>query len=154
MWHNKLQTHAFLDTGADGNTISHELYACLNNVVISPTNTQFQDYIGHRAPAFGICDLKILIQGLTCGDEFFVTQPKLQDVPMILGRSWQMKYNCYFNWCEKTIHCEQNGRHVWVKLTQSQQNYGQQVLPLLTYEEGTTDNASSSTLKTEKETPQ
>ena len=73
----QLQTHAFLDTGADGNTISHELYACLKDIALQSTKTQFQAYTGHRALAFGICELNVLIQGLTCGDEFFVTQPKL-----------------------------------------------------------------------------
>ncbi len=102
----------------------------MHEIDLKKTNTQFQDYSGHTAPAFGICELPILVKELICGDEFFVTQPKLQDVPVILGRTWQMRYNCYFNWCEKTVHCELKDRHIWVKLVRPDQTYGQQVLPL------------------------
>ena len=80
--------HAFLDTGADDN-ISYELFACLNDVKLTPTQVHFKDYYGHLAPAFGRCVIKIFVQGLTCGDEFFVTHPTLQEVPLILGRTWQ-----------------------------------------------------------------
>lgn len=94
----QVKTHAFLDTGADGNTISFELFACLNNIQITQTKAQFKDYSGHVTPAFGVCTLMINVEGLTCGDEFFITQPSsVQDVPLILGRSWQRRYNCYFN---------------------------------------------------------
>ena len=127
---NQIQTHAFIDTGVDGNTISHELFESLHDIDFTETNTQFQDYPGHTAPAFGLCKLPIFVKELICGDEFFVTQPKLQDVPVILGRTWQMRYNCYFNWCKKTVHCELADRHIWVKLAQPDQAYGQQVLPL------------------------
>ena len=41
-----------------------------------------------------------------------------------------MRYNCYFNWCKKTVHCELEDRHIWVKLVRPDQTYGQQVLPL------------------------
>ena len=71
----QLKTHAFIDTGAYGNTISHELYSCLKTVALSPTKAQFQDYSGHRAPAFGTCELLLYIEGLICGDKLFVTQP-------------------------------------------------------------------------------
>ena len=122
---NQIQTHAFIDTGADGNTISHELFESLHDIELNETNTQFQDYSRHTAPAFGLCELPIFVKELICGDEFFVTQPKLQDVPVILGRTWQMRYNYYFNWCEKTVHCELEDRHIWVKLVRPDQTYGQ-----------------------------
>ena len=47
--------HAFLDTGADENIISYELFACLNDVKLTPTQAHFKDYFGHLAPAFGRC---------------------------------------------------------------------------------------------------
>ena len=43
--------HAFLDAGADDNIISQELFACLNDVKLTPTKVQFKDYSGHLTPA-------------------------------------------------------------------------------------------------------
>ena len=68
---------AFLDTGADDNIISYELFACLNDVKLTPTLVHFKDYSRHLASSFGRCVIKMFVQGLTCGDEFFVTHPTL-----------------------------------------------------------------------------
>ena len=69
--------HAFLDTGADENTISYEVFACLNDVKLTPTKVHFKDYSGNLAPTLGRCVIKMFVQGLTSGDEFFVTHPNL-----------------------------------------------------------------------------
>ena len=40
----KIQTYAFIDSGADGNTISYELYTKLHNTQLKQTNVVFQEY--------------------------------------------------------------------------------------------------------------
>lgn len=109
---------AFLDTGSDDNIISYELFECLNDVKLTQTQVQFQDYSGHLAPAFGCCVIKMFVQGLTCGDEFFVTHPTLQIVPLILGRAWQQRYNCSINWANQSVSCTINEIQTSVKLHQ------------------------------------
>ena len=109
---------AFLDTGADDNIISYELFKCLNDIQLVPTSVHFQDYSGHLAPAFGCCVIKMFVQGLTCEDEFFVTHPTLQTVPMILGRAWQQQYNCSINWANQSVSCTINESQTSVKLHQ------------------------------------
>ena len=102
----KIMSHAFIDTGSDGNTLSYELYKEISSIVLRSTNTQFEAYTGHTSKAVGYCNLRVEINGLTCGDEFFVTQPLVQDVPIILGRTWQKSYNCYFDWKRNVVHCQ------------------------------------------------
>ena len=69
--------YAFLDTGADDNIISYEVFACLNNVKLTLTKVHFKDYSKYLAPALGRCIIKMFVQGLTCGDEFFATHPNV-----------------------------------------------------------------------------
>ena len=90
----------------------------MSDVKLTPTIVHFKDYSGHLAPAFGKCVIKMFVKGLTFGDEFFVTQPNLQDVPLILGRTWQQRYNCSINWASQTVSCRINEVHTCVKLSQ------------------------------------
>lgn len=114
---------------ADGNTISYELYACLSGMSLIPTHAHFKDYSGHVTPALGLGTLKLFVDELTCDeDKFFVTQPKVQDVPLILGRT----YKYYFNWTYHTVHCQEGAKRVWVDLIQPTKPYGIKVEPPLT----------------------
>ena len=110
--------HAFLDTGAKDNIMSYEVFACLNDVKLTPTKVYLKDYSGHLAPALGRCVIKMFVQGLTYGDEFFVTHPTVQKVPLILGRAWQQRYNCSINWANQTVSCTINEVQTSVKLQQ------------------------------------
>ena len=62
--------------------------------------------------------LQVFVDELTCGDKFFVTQVGLQDVPIILGKTWQRKHNCFFNWEKKLFHCQSTNNKLWVPLQQ------------------------------------
>ena len=81
-------TQAFIDSGANGNTISYELYKQLKDVELQKTTTTFKSFTGHKTKPHGVCMLQVFIDELTYGDKFFVTQVGLQDVPIILGRTW------------------------------------------------------------------
>ena len=79
----------------------------------------------------------MFIQGLTCGDEFFVTHPTLQEVPLILGRAWQQRYNCSINWANQIVSCTINEVQTSVKLQQPM------TLNLIHKEEVSTTNANN-----------
>ena len=93
----RLETYAFIDSEVDGNTISYELFWTLKNVNLIDTDAMFWAYIGHTTQAFGMCKLDLNVSELICGDKFFVTLPEMQDVPIILGQTWQRKCNCFFD---------------------------------------------------------
>ena len=102
----EIQTYAFIDSEADRNTISYELYTKLQDAQLTQTDAVFEAYTSHQTKAFGCCALPMFVNEVTCGDKFFVTQAGMQDVPIILGRSWQRRHNCFFNWERKLVHCQ------------------------------------------------
>ena len=73
----RLVTQAFIDSGADGNTISYEFYKQLKGVEIHKTTTTFKSSTGHKTKPHGVCMLPIFVDELTCGNKFFVTQAGL-----------------------------------------------------------------------------
>ena len=81
-----IETYAFIDSGADSNTILYELFRKLEDVKLIETDVVFQAYTGHTTRAFGMCKLDLNVSELICGEKFFVTLPEMQDVPIILGR--------------------------------------------------------------------
>ena len=56
------QTYAFIDSGADGNTISYELFRKLEDVKLIEMDVVFQAYMGHTTRAFGMCKLRFECQ--------------------------------------------------------------------------------------------
>ena len=106
MGQERIQTYAFIDTGADGNTISYEMFKTLKNVHLKDTDAVFRSYTGHMTRALGMCKLDLNVSELICGDKFFVTLPDMQDEPIILGRTWQRKYNCFIDWYQRLAHCQ------------------------------------------------
>ena len=60
--------------------------------------------------------LPVFVNELTCEDKFFVTQDSMQDAPLILGRGWQRKYNCFFNWERALVHCQSADKKLWIPL--------------------------------------
>ena len=91
---------------ADGNTIFYEMFKTLKNIHLKDTDAVFRSYTGHMTRALGMCKLDLNVSKLICGDKFFVTQPKMQDEPVILGRMWQRKYNCFIDWPQRLAHCQ------------------------------------------------
>ena len=63
-----------------------------------------------------MCNLLVYVDKLSYGDKFIVTQSDLQDVSIILGRNWQKKYNCLFNWKNNLVHCQSEDHQLWVPL--------------------------------------
>ena len=97
---------ALIDTGSDCNTISNKLFETLEGVALQPTNAILRLFTTHTTKPRGICNLVIFVDELSCGDKFFVTHSDLQVVSIILGRAWQKRYNCFFNWKNNLIHCQ------------------------------------------------
>ena len=66
-----------LDSKADGNTISYELFKTLENIHLKDIDVVFQSYTGHMTQAFGMCKLDFNVSELIFGDKFFVTLSKI-----------------------------------------------------------------------------
>ena len=109
---------AFIDSGIDGNTISYELFKQLKGVELHKTTTIFKSFTSQKTEPHEVCMLNIFVDELSCGDKFFVTQVGLQDVPIILGRTWQRKHNCFFNWEKKPVHYQSANNKLLVPLQQ------------------------------------
>ena len=70
-------TQAFIDSGADGNTIFYELCKQLKGVELHKTTTTFKSFTGHKTKPHRVCMLPVFVDEMTCGDKFFVTQAGL-----------------------------------------------------------------------------
>lgn len=116
-------TFTFIDSWADGNTISYELYQTLKNVDLQETNAVFKAYTGATVKARGMCHIMLHVRELMCGDKFFVTQPLMQDVSIILGQTWQRKHNCFFNWAKKLVHYQSAKNKLWIPLRTPKEPY-------------------------------
>ena len=69
----RLVTQAFIDSEANKNTISYELYKQLKGVELYETTTTFKSFTRHKTKPHGVCMLQVFVDELTCGDKFFVT---------------------------------------------------------------------------------
>ena len=72
------------------------------------------------------------VNELICGDKFFVTLPDMQDEPVILGRTWQRKYNCFIDWPRRLAHCQSSNNRLWVPLRQPDTSYSQSIISIPT----------------------
>ncbi|WP_232819258.1 hypothetical protein, partial [Homoserinimonas sp. OAct 916] len=63
-----------IDTGADCNTISFELFQQLKGVELQPTNATLKAFTNHSIKARGTSELIVFVDELICGDKFFVIQ--------------------------------------------------------------------------------
>ena len=128
----RLETYAFIDSGVDGNTISYELFQKLKDVKLIEIDAVFEANIGHKMQAFGMCSLDLNVSELICGEKFFVTLPKMQNVPIImLKRMWQRKYNCFLNWSRTLARCQSaKDNWLWMPLQQSDASYASYIMPI------------------------
>ena len=116
---DRLLVKAFLDTGADSNLMSYDFYQKLDKVALNATSTTIQTFTGQTVTPKGVCEVEMFVNELTCGDEFLVTQSGLQDTPLILGRAWQIRHNCFFNWAKRLVHCQSGINEQWLTLQSS-----------------------------------
>ena len=112
----RILVRAFLDTGADGNLISNKLYQQLQGIKLEKKPMKLQTFLGETIKPVGVCMLDLYVNELTCGDKFFVTQAGMQDIPLILGRAWQKRHNCFFNWERRLVHCQSGVNKQWLTL--------------------------------------
>ena len=93
----------------------------------------------------GVCNFIVHVERLNCGDKFFITQTEMHDVYIILGRTWQNKYNCSFNWKKNLVHCQSKKDQLWIPLhttNMSTQEFEQGLIASKT-KLGSTSNAQS-----------
>ena len=64
----RLVMQAFIDSGANGNTISYELYMQLKGVELHKTTTKFKLFTNHTTKPHGVCMLQVFADELSCGD--------------------------------------------------------------------------------------
>ena len=78
-----------------------------------------------------MCKLELNVSELIYADKLFVTLPEMQDVPIILGRTWQRKYNCFLDWNCRLAHCQSAHNQLWVSLQESDKSYTSEVMSIL-----------------------
>ena len=70
----RLVTQTFIDSGADGNTLSYELYKQLKDMELHKTTIMFKSFTSHTTKPHGACMLQVFVDELNYEDKSFVTQ--------------------------------------------------------------------------------
>lgn len=103
MGSKEIQAQALIDTGADINTISFEIWEALGKPTLFEIDIVVGSFSGEPEFVEGICELPMLINGTNLLHEFFVVKSGQQVDPVILGQPWQREYDCCISWKNEGI---------------------------------------------------
>ena len=107
---NKQTTElALIDTGADINAISHEIWVNLGRPKLNQSTIKIQTFSGSTIEVEGNLNLPIFIGSTDVHAEFVVMKPGTLTTSVILGQSWQRQFNGTTNWREEGLNFEVGG---------------------------------------------
>ena len=89
---------ALLDSGADQNIISYDLWDALRQLELSSSTISFQSFSTSTTTSQGKCCLKLRIGDQSMHTIFHVARKEQASVNMILGQSWMAQTNCLIDW--------------------------------------------------------
>lgn len=110
-FHIQLQMHtqtaafhasALIDSGADCNVMSHEVWNALGNPTLTSVHTQFHSFSKEATPSLGKWCIKISIQDQPMYCTFYIANKDQALVDVVLGRSWIRSTSCALDWA--TMH--------------------------------------------------
>ena len=93
---------ALLNSGADQNIISYDLWDGLQQPKLSSSTVSFQSFSKSTTTSQGKCCLKLCIGDQSMHTIFHVAQKEQASVDMILGQSWMAQINCLIDWSSRS----------------------------------------------------
>lgn len=105
-----LKVRALVDTGADINTISYEIWEGIGKPALLQSDIIVGSFSGEQEIVEGVCKLPVFINGSNLLHEFFVITIGQQVDSVILGQPWQREYDCCIKWKEEGINYKCNNR--------------------------------------------
>lgn len=106
---------AILDSGADVNVISKQLYQGLQTNKLLPTTAVFQGFSNQQTQCIGILTMNIFIQEQEEPCTFYVTDTNDYAHEVILGRNWMAKHQCSIDWDSNIISLRMCNKRLVIK---------------------------------------
>lgn len=103
-----------LDSRADVNVLSAEIYNQLKDMQLLPATTTFCNFTNKESKCLGLFKTTIYIQGHQELCTFYVSANTECAHDEILGQSWMAKHRCSMNWDKMTIQLYMGGQSVIV----------------------------------------
>ncbi len=91
-------TTAMIDSGADCNVMSYDMWESLGMPKLTPSMLIFKSFSGFQTPSLGKLHVKTLIKKQIMEMVFDVTHKDQAAVDIILGRQWIYETNCQLDW--------------------------------------------------------
>ena len=105
---------AILDSGADVNVMSAQLYQGLQTNKLLPSAATFNSFSNQQTECMGILMTKIFIQQQEEPCTFYVTNTNDCAHEVILGRSWMAKHQCSIDWAKNVISLRMNNQRLTI----------------------------------------
>ena len=95
---------ALIDSGADCNVMSYEMWVQLGKPELAPSMLSFKNFSRTQTTSLGKLCLKVRIKDQSMHIVFHVTHENQAAVNVVLGRQWMGATNCQINWLHETTH--------------------------------------------------
>ena len=100
-----------IDSGADVNVISYEVFNTLKKAYIE-SDTTLTSFSNLDSRAIGKTSLLLQSENFQDESVFFLTEPKKSHHQAILGRAWMRKNRCSIDWDKNTISVTCKGSRI------------------------------------------
>lgn len=84
-----------MDLGAHSNFITYALVKTLKNVELHEQKVSCVAFNGTEIDEMGYVEIPMYISNLLCTHQFFVIDIEEQHTQVVLGMTWQCKYQAY-----------------------------------------------------------
>ena len=112
-----LPVTALIDTGADTNTISYDLWVNLGQPQLKATTLQVVSFFGQTTNLLGMCRLPVYVCGYNCQHEFNVFPKDTTDTQIILGQPWQRTFECTLKWSKNAARISHKAQKLLIPFT-------------------------------------
>ena len=107
-----VSTHALIDSGADLNVISWEIWDAMGQPKLDPSKLRFIGFSQAESECLGSITFKVSIQDEPLYVKFYVATKGESVEHVILGRLWMLNTNCQLDWETRRYKVKVNNRNL------------------------------------------
>ena len=104
--------NALIDSGADLNILSWNVWEAMGNPELTPTSINFVGFSANTTACLGKILLKVNIQDVPQYVLFYVANVDESIEQVILGRHWMQTTNCQLDWTTREYTIQVNSRSI------------------------------------------
>ena len=116
-----VSTHALIDSGADLNVISWEIWDAMGQPKLDPSKLRFIGFSQVESECLGNITFKVSIQDEPLYVKFYVATKGESVEHVILGRLWMLNTNCQLDWETQRYKVKVNNQNLTGSCVENQQ---------------------------------